>query len=701
MSKMSLSFAQARDRAAVLRREITRYREQMHVTDNLEIPEDVLDSLKHELVAIEEHFPELITPDSPTQRVAGKPLDKFVKVTHPFSMRSLNDVFDETELAAWKERAQRILPDEVFDYYAEVKIDGLAVTLRYEQGEFVQGATRGDGQVGEDITQNLKTIHSVPLHLNLDRAQLQAAGLGEVNWDKLEFRGEAFLGKQAFARLNVEQERQGEALFANPRNAAAGSLRQLDPSITASRNLDVFVYDLPNGLEIGLRTHQDIHRLAKILGFKINPNSRLCHTLAEVIAYYHEIQARREKLPYGIDGTVVNINSLAAEQKLGAVGKSPRWAVAFKYPAQQQATVVEDILVQVGRTGVLTPVAKLKPINLDGSLVQRATLHNQDEIDRKDIRIGDTVVVQKAGDVIPEVVEVLTRFRTGTEKSFTLPSTCPRCGTLTERAEGQVAVKCPNPDCPAKRIRQLQHFVAKGAFDIDGLGKRIVEQMLSEGIVQDSADLFFLTRAQLLELGGFAEKSTDNLLAAIAESKKITLGRFLFAIGIPGVGEQTAEQMARFVAQHLAEKEGRPQGIAPTSALVEFLVGVSFEQWQAIDGVGDEIASSICAFMYDPRQQEILQKIVAAGVGLRLPELQSSSPVAGKTFVFTGTLPTLERSVAQQMVLARGGLVGSSVGKKTDYLVTGDSAGSKLEKAKALGVKLLAEEEFLALLHSL
>jgi DNA ligase (NAD+) len=687
-------FEKARARAGVLRREIDRYRYQMHVEENLEIPEEVLDSLKFELVKLEETYPELVTPDSPTQRVAGAPQARFEKVMHRYPMLSLNDVFDETELQAWGKRLSRALPEETFGYYAEMKIDGLAVSLRYERGTFVEGVTRGDGKVGENITQNLRTIQSLPLILDLDPDKIRQAGLPEIDLSVLEFRGEVYFSRKEFERVNAEQAAKGLPLLANPRNSAAGSLRQLDPRITASRNLSLFIYELANAREIGLTTHEQIHQLARLVGLPTNRNAKLCADLQEVAAYHRHLQSLRGTLPYGIDGMVVNVNDLDQEARLGAVGKSPRWSVAFKFPAEQVATVVEDILIQVGRTGALTPVAKLKPVLLDGSTVQRATLHNQEEIDRKGIRIGDTVIVQKAGDIIPEVVSVLENFRTGNETVFAMPTHCPRCGTPVERKDGEVAVRCPNPDCPARRLRELQHFVSKGAMDIDGLGKQTIEQLLSEGYIASSADLFDLTQEDLLELEGFAEKSAEKLLQALQDCRAVTLGRFIFALGIRGIGGQTAELISRFLAERL------PEGASTRDILTSFQT-LTAEDLESVDGIGPVNATNVETFVSNPLNREVLDRL-AAHVLLSLPPRLTAddSPVAGKTFVFTGTLEHFGREDAKRLVESHGGKVAGSVGKKVDYVVAGAEAGSKLDKAQALGIAILDEAGFRALIDA-
>ena len=676
-----------------MRKEIDRYRYQMHVEERLEISEEALDSLKHELTELEALYPDLITPDSPSQRVAGKPLDMFRKSEHRHPMLSLNDVFDEQELQDWEDRLQRLLPGEEIEYYAELKIDGLAITLRYQDGMFVQGATRGDGKVGEDVSQNLKTIQSLPLRLDLGRVGESFRGM---DLSRLEFRGEVFLGKTSFDRINAEQTAAGEPLFANPRNAAAGALRQLDSSVVARRKLDLFVYELANAPEIGITTHEQIHELAKQLGFKTNPHTRRCRSLQEVITYYQQAQKDREALPYGIDGVVILVNSLDQQKRLGAVGKSPRWGTAYKFPAEQVTTVVESISVQVGRTGVLTPVANLRPVQLAGTTVKRATLHNQDEISRKDIRVGDTVVIHKAGDIIPEVVEVLPGFRTGQEIPFVMPDACPVCGSTVIREEGGVVVRCTNRDCFPRRVREIAHFVSKGAFNIDGMGIRSVELLLTEGLIRDAADLFSLTAEQLLGLEGFKDKAASNLITAIETSKYVTLARFFYSLSIPGIGSQMAADIAAALASFLSPED---EGSRP-SFVWEKAAAHTVESWQHIEGIGELTAIDLYDYFHTAAHQLLFKRFELSGVVLRIPsKIAPSSSFAGKTFLFTGGLDLWTRSEAEELVRTYGGQVASSVNKKLDVLVAGQEAGSKLEKARVLGVRVISEEEFRTLVE--
>jgi DNA ligase (NAD+) len=685
---------QAKQRIEALKREINTYRYQMHVTGDLQISEEALDSLKHELAQLESQYPDLITPDSPTQRVAGRALDAFTKVTHTYPMLSISDVFSYAELQEWEQRLRRLIPDEPMTYFAEMKIDGLAITLRYENGLFVQGATRGDGRIGEDVTINLRTIESLPLRLEIDLERLREAGFGEIDLSYLEFRGEVFMGLEEFHAVNEARLEAGESLFANPRNAAAGTLRQLDPRVVARRKLSLFVYELANAQEIGLTRHQQIHELAALVGFKTNPHTRICPDLETARAYFDHLHAIRSALSYGIDGMVVLVDDLALQQQLGAVGKSPRWVAAYKFPAEQATTVVEDITIQVGRTGVLTPVAELRPVLVAGTIVRRATLHNQDEITRKDIRIGDTVVIQKAGDIIPEVVEVLTNFRTGSEKQFWMPEVCPLCGGPVERKEGEVAHRCLNLDCAARKLRQITHFVSKQAFNVEGLGPRIIEQLYDAKLIEDAADLFSLRQEDLLALDGFQEKAADNLLAALEASKQVRLADFLQALGIPGIGRQTTRDIASYWMQ-----SGRLTASLPPGELYEKVAEITEDEYARIEGIGPVSATELTVYFGADQTRVLCAKLTEGGIIVLVdPPDQGAGPLAGKTFVLTGTLPTLSRQQARELIEQAGGTVAASVSARTDYLVAGDNPGSKYTKARQLGKRILDENALRELL---
>jgi len=684
---------EARERIEKLKKLINYHRYLYHVLDKQEISEAALDSLKKELFDLEQKFPEFITPDSPTQRVGGKPLEKFEKFRHPTPMLSFNDAFTEQDMIDWEERIKKLLtPEEIqkIEYFCELKFDGLAIELIYENEIFKKGATRGDGLVGEDVTQNLKTIESVPLRLR-DREEVikdlrkheldEIAQFVEKNGLKsVVVRGEALITKKEFERINREQEKKGLPKYANPRNIAAGSIRQLDPKVTASRRLVVFAYDVVS--DLGQKTHQQEHEILRILGFKTHKEgAKLCRNLKEVFAWREYWLKKRETLPFEIDGLVVQVNDNKIFEKLGVVGKAPRGAIAFKFPLKQAETIVEDIRVQVGRTGAVTPVAILKPVEIGGVTITRATLHNADEIKRLGLKIGDTVIVGRAGDVIPEVVKVLKELRTGREKEFRMPRHCPVCGAVLIRPEGEVVWRCPNPRCPARQRRGLYHFVSKKAFDIEGLGPKIIDQLVDEGLISSPADIFALKEGDLIPLERFAEKAAKNLVEAINKKRKISFERFIFALGIPGVGEETARV--------LAEKFGT----------LENLKNASFEELLSIKDIGPETARSIFEFFRKKENLQLLKELRRAGVEV----IESEKPLtqgklSGKTFVFTGALENFTREEAKEAVRKLGAKVSESVSKNTDFVVAGKDPGSKLEKAKKLGVKILSENDFLEIL---
>lgn len=663
-----MDLEEARLKARALREKIEYHNYRYYVLDDPVISDAEYDRLMRELQTLEREFPELITPDSPTQRVGGEPRPGFTTVRHFTPMLSLANAFDEESLRDFDRRVRELVGGEPVEYVVEPKIDGLAVSLYYENGLLVWGATRGDGEVGEDITPNLKTIRSIPL-------RLRASGVRRV-----EVRGEAYMPKAAFAELNAAREEAGEPAFANPRNAAAGSLRQLDPRVTAARQLNIYVYGL--GLVEGPvpATHADALAWLREAGFRVNPGHRVCDSIEEVLAYCREWEGKRFDLPYVIDGMVIKVNSLDQQRRLGATLKSPRWAVAFKFPPEQAVTVIEDIIVRVGRTGVLTPTALFRPVRLAGTTVSRATLHNEDLIREKDVRIGDHVVVQKAGDVIPEVVRVLPERRTGGERPYTLPRRCPACGASTVRLEGEVAWRCPNMACPAQLHERLIHFASRNAMDIAGLGPKIIAQLLNRGLVRSAADLYNLRYEDLVGLERLGPKSAQNLLRAIAESKDRPLAQLIFGLGIRHVGERAARV--------LAERFGS----------LKNLMAASEEELQEIPEIGPKIAASVVAFFAAEENREIVRRLEQAGVRTR-EEVRVSGdlPLAGKTFVLTGALERFTRQEAERLIAELGGRVASSVSRKTDYVVVGENPGSKLTRAVALGIPLLNEEEFLAL----
>ena len=661
---------QAGERIQKLRELINHHRYLYHVLDQQELSDEALDSLKKELFDLEQKFPDLITPDSPTQRVAGKPLKEFPKVTHPFPMLSFNDAFDEKDMADWQARLKRIVPGADQDgYFCELKIDGLAIELIYRNGSLQVGSTRGDGTIGEDVTQNLKTIDAIPLTLKGDRYDLK----GDI-----VVRGEVFITQKMFLAINREQAEKGLKIYANPRNLAAGSVRQLDPNITASRKLDSYAYSLKT--DLGQKTHEEEHKILKDLGFKTNPHTKFCPTLKEVHEFRNKWENDRKDLNYEVDGIVVQINDNAMFGRLGVIGKAPRAGIAYKFSPKEAETIVEDIIVQVGRTGTLTPVAVLRPVALGGVRVSRATLHNLDEIRRLDVRVGDTVIVGRAGDVIPDVKSVLKELRPKGSREFEMPEKCPACREPVERSAGQVAFRCVNKECPAIRREAIYHFVSKKALDIDGVGPKVIDQLMDTGLIQDSADLFKLEQEDLLNLERFAEKSADNTVRSIQSRKKIPLHKFIFALGINNVGEETAVV--------LAKKYGR----------LEKIISASEEELQNIQDIGPVVAKSIHEWFQKPFNRKLLEKFEELGLNIEKTEITKSNKLGGKTFVVTGTLSSMSREEAKEKIREMGGDVSSSVSKNTDYVVAGEEPGSKYDKAKELGVKIINEDEFLDLL---
>lgn len=649
--------------------------------DDPEIGDSDYDRLLRELSALESEFPEFVTPDSPTQRVGAPPLLKFGTVRHLTPMLSLANAFSDDEIREFDRRCRRFLgSDDPIRYVVEPKLDGLAVNLLYESGLLIVGSTRGDGVMGEDITLNLRTIPTVPLSIRpaespADPAEDRMA----VVPGRIEIRGEVCMEREAFRNLNRRRAEAGAPLFANPRNAAAGSLRQLDSRVTARRPLTMFCYTVAAAEGIAFQTHEAVLRTLAAWGFQVNPLIRPAAGIEECIEYYHHIDRLRDDLPYEIDGIVVKVNDLRLQERLGAVSRSPRWAVACKFGALRESTVVEDIVIQVGRTGVLTPVAVMRPVRVGGVMVSRATLHNEEEIRKKDIRIGDTVVVQRAGDVIPEVVEVVQTARTGAEKAFAMPESCPECGSRVVRMEGEIAHRCIGIACPAQIREHIAHFASRGALDIEGMGEKMVTQLVRNGLIHDPADLFFLTKEQLLGLERMAEKSASNLLLAIDRAKNPPLDRLIFALGIRHVGEQTAKRLAQ------------------TYGTLEALMAATSDELQSLRDVGPEVAASIAGFFGEAANIEVIRKLRRAGITPGTTPRLQTAPLAGKTFVFTGTLSGMGRSEAKALVEARGGTVGGTVTKQTDYVVAGEASGTKIEKARQAGVAILDEAAFLAL----
>ncbi|MDG0061644.1 NAD-dependent DNA ligase LigA [Priestia sp. P5] len=667
-----MEFETAKSRVQELRDLLNQYGYEYYVLDQPSVPDAEYDKLMNELIKIEESFPELKTADSPTQRIGGQVLDAFEKVQHQTSMLSLGNAFNEEDLRDFDRRVRQAVGDE-FSYVCELKIDGLAVSLRYEDGYLVLGATRGDGTTGENITENLKTIRSIPLRIKEPLS--------------MEVRGEAFMPRKSFEALNEAKMERDEVPFANPRNAAAGSLRQLDPKIAAKRNLDIFVYAMTDTGEVEIDSHSESLNLLDELGFKTNRERQTCETIDDVIAYIESWQTQRPELSYDIDGIVVKVDSFDQQAELGTTAKSPRWAIAYKFPAEEVVTKLVNIELTVGRTGVITPTAILEPVQVAGTTVQRASLHNEDLIREKDIRIGDFVVVKKAGDIIPEVVNVIEEKRTGEEQEFTMPTHCPECESELVRLEGEVALRCINPSCPAQIREGLIHFVSRNAMNIDGLGEKVISQLFREQLIKDVADIYTLTKQQLIELERMGEKSADNLIAAIEASKENSLERLLFGLGIRHVGAKAAKTLA----QHFET--------------IDKLTKATYDELVAINEIGAKMADAIVAYFTQEEVQELIHELKEYGVNLTYkgPKLVSvenvDSVFAGKTVVLTGKLEQLSRNEAKAQIEALGGKVTGSVSKKTDLVVAGEEAGSKLTKANELEIEVWDEARLLTELN--
>jgi len=696
-------------RISKLRSQIDDLRYRYHVLNDPEVTDAMYEGMMDELRKIEEQHPELITADSPTQRVAGKPLDEFKKITHQVPQWSFNDAFSEEDIADWIERISKILEKQYgtvpkdLNYVCELKIDGLHMVLTYENGLLKTAATRGDGKVGEDVTSNVKTIQSVPLKL---REPVSMIAEGEV-----------WLGRDMLEKLNVERKKQGEALFANPRNAAAGTIRQLDPNIVAKRKLSLTAYDISDighraedighksyviGPKFSIDTQEQELLALKNLGFLTDSHWRVCDNLGEILAVYKDWEKRKNSQPFWIDGIVIKVNQKKYQDELGFTGKAPRWAIAFKFPAEQGKTVVREVYWQVGRTGALTPVALMDPVKLAGTTVTHATLHNFDEIKRLGVKVGDTVIVEKAGDIIPKVVRVLDRLRSGKEKTVREPEKCPICGSKVHRIEvlagkqkdsspdsvgvrndnTSVGLFCTNSKCYAQEAERLKHFASKHAFDIDGLGEKIVEHLMNEGLIKNPADIFALTKGDLEPLERFAEKSADNLINSIEKAKKVTLARFVYSLGIRHVGEETAIRLAAHFYS------------------LEKIMDASLEELQKVNDIGPRVAESLNEWFQSKENKKLVEELVENGVkiedvGRRTYDLR----LANKVFVLTGTLITMTRDEAKDKIRELGGEVSESVSKKTNYVVAGENAGSKLQKAQVFGVKILNEKEFINLLR--
>jgi DNA ligase (NAD+) len=664
--------SESEQRVKRLREQLNYHNHRYYVLDSPEISDAEYDRLMLELKKLEEAHPELVTPDSPTQRVGAEPVEAFGVVEHPYPLLSLSNAFSDEDLAAWHRRASNLLGRSDFDFVCEPKFDGLAVALTYEDGMLRVGATRGDGFRGENITQNLRTINSVPLSVPKDAPP------------RFEVRGEVYLSKDGFRKLNDERAREGQPLFANPRNAAAGSVRQLDPRITARRPLDVYIYAL--GWVEGRAvpdTHWEIMEYLKSLGFKVNPNNERVATIEQVMSVYRGWAEKRETLPYDIDGLVVKINRIAYQDELGFVGREPRWAIAYKFPAVQEVTRLNSIEVNVGRTGNLNPYAVLEPVRVGGVTIKQAALHNEEDIHRKDIRVGDWVIVQRAGDVIPEIVGPVLSRRTGEEKVFEMPEKCPVCKAEVIKPEGEAMHRCTNMACPAQALEKIKHFVSRGAMDIEGVGDKVSAALFKAGLVKDVSDLYYLKAGQLITLEKMADKSVSNILENIKASKNRSLARVIFALGIPHVGSETAELLAeRFHS-------------------IDALTKTTHEQLIEIPSIGPKIADSIVAFLRQDQNRRIINRLRDAGVRLEADETQKGAlPLAGQEFVITGKLESFTRQQAEAKIKELGGKAGSDVTKKTTYLVAGDDPGSKLARAQALGISKLDEAELLKILKA-
>ncbi len=691
--KFNMNKAEAKERITLLRDKINDLNYKYFVLDQSEVDESVRDALKKELIELETQFPELVVPESPTQRV-GNVLDgKFAKVTHKSRKWSLQDAFSEDDLLAWAERLAKFAPNAHLDFVTELKIDGLNVTLWYEKGKLIKAITRGNGREGEDITHTIRTIKSVPLELRQPVT--------------VEVSGEVYMSEESFKKLDG---------FANPRNAAAGTVRQLDPKIAAGRNLDLFFYEIGEG-DVQVSTQKEVMEKLHELGLRTDTHYEHHQDIKSVLKFCENWIGKRDSLGYEIDGVVTKVNSLESQKALGYTAKAPRFAIAYKFPAEQAVTKVLDIIIQIGRTGALTPVAVLKPTLVAGSTVSRATLHNEDEIERKDVQIGDTVVIQKAGDIIPEVVSAMTDLRNGTEKKFKFPKRCPVCASQVIKPEGEAVSRCSNKRCSAVQRESIHHFVGKHGFDIDGLGEKVVDQLVDVGLIKDTADIFKLNRLDLLNLELFQEKRADNLLKAIENSKDIILDRFLFSLGIRYIGEQTSQLIGRFLqkkeipsefmkatAREKAQKslfgeEEMQEDIFPITAIVYAMKKTTLEELTHVEGVGEKVGKTFYEWFQQDENLQFLKRLYERGVNvLQMEEIQGKEGVLGKTFVLTGTLEGMSRNQAKDMIKKGGGHVSSSVSKATDYVVIGENPGSKIKKAEELEVEVLTEEKFLGLI---
>jgi len=695
---------QAEKRIVLLKEKIKKLNYDYFVLDESNVPESVRDSLKRELIELESQYPEFVTEDSPTQRVGSALSGKFKKVRHLTQKKSLADVFSEEEIREWHERIKKLVPDKI-GFVCELKLDGLNITLHYEKGELRCAVTRGNGVEGEDVTHTVKTIEAIPMRLDK-----------QVD---LEVSGEVFLPKKAFEEINKKQEKEGGKIFANVRNLAAGAIRQLDPAVAAKRGLDADFYELgKNTLPKTPKTQVEVLETFKELGLPIEKNYEKVETIEDVMNLCKKWEEKRENLSYEIDGIVIKVNSLDQQKVMGKTAKTPRYAVAYKFPARKVSSKILDIILQVGRTGAITPVAVMKPVLVAGSVVSRATLHNEDEIKKKDIRIGDTVIIQKAGDVIPEVVESLKDMRTGEEKLFEFPSACPVCGSKIEKKEDEAAYRCSNPKCQGMKKEGFVHFVSKKGFDIEGLGEKVVIQLLDEGLVEDFPDIFSLTKESLMKLDLFKDKRADNLIDSIEKAKNISLEKFIFSLGIRLMGEIGSYDFAKYLLSHTKKSNKKIEKVKKEKTtlfdmpdespkeekfsildLMETVSQIKFEELENIDGVGEQVAAYIFEWFHDEKNIELLEKFYKVGIVLDISNVETEGKLSGKNFLITGTLKTMTRDQAKDMIKSNGGKVLSSVTKDLDYLIVGEDPGSKFKKAQELNIKTISEKEFTDLLQ--
>ncbi len=673
---------EAKKRVDKLKKLISRHRYLYHVLNKQEISDDALDSLKRELYQLEQEFSELITADSPTQRVAGKPLGKFKKIKHREPMLSIEDVFSKKELESWEKYLKKM--SDFDDYFLEPKIDGFAVALVYKKGVLLSAATRGDGRIGEDVTQNIKTIESIPLKLeiNLFKNKIKKnikIKLKEFIKNKIiEIRGEVYMERKDFKKLNEKLKKQGKKTFANPRNLAAGSIRQLDPKLAASRPLKFFAYDITT--DVGQKTHYQSHQISTCLGFKTDIG-KVAKTIDQIVDYWQRISQKRESFSFQIDGVVVSINDLESFQKLGIVGKSPRGIRALKFSPKEATTIIKDIKIQVGRTGAITPVAVLKPVEIGGVVVSRATLHNTDEIKKLGIKINDTVSVVRSGDVIPAVKKVFKELRTGKERKFKMPAKCPSCNTLLIKLEKEVVWRCPNMDCFARKRKYFYHFVSKKAFDIVGLGPQIIDRLIEQGLISDPADLFTLKEQDIASLERFAEKSSKNLIESIQSHKEISLSKFIYSLGIRNIGEQTARDLTEYFNS------------------LEKLEKYSLEELKNIKDIGPIVAKSIYNFFNNKNNLQFIKKLRKIGIKIKIKKIiRKNQKFKDLIFVLTGTLSSISRREAEEKIRSLGGEISGSISSKTDYLIVGKEPGLKLKKARKLSTKIIQEKDFVKML---